>query len=218
VDAREVDVVQELSRLRAEVDELRAGRRRLVLAADDDRRAIERALHDGVHQRLVALAIDLQLVRRAIAADPDAVTPLLEEMGADLERALEETTLLGQRTFPVSLELDGLAALLRAAAVSAGVSASVEVQVGSSCPPEVVMTVYRWWLDALAGADGETRPAIRVRDDGTGFALDLVGAAAPSGAELERVRDRVEALGGQLTTEPAPAGGIRVSGRIPLPR
>jgi signal transduction histidine kinase len=218
VDAREVDVVQELSRLRAEVDELRAGRRRLVLAADDDRRAIERALHDGVHQRLVALAIDLQLVRRAIAADPDAVTPLLEEMGADLERALEETTLLGQRTFPVSLELDGLAALLRAAAVSAGVSASVEVQVGSSCPPEVVMTVYRWWLDALAGADGETRPAIRVRDDGTGFAFDLVGAAAPSGAELERVRDRVEALGGQLTEEPAPAGGIRVSGRIPLPR
>jgi hypothetical protein len=118
----------------------------------------------------------------------------------------------------VSLELDGLAALLRAAAVSAGVSASGEVQVGSSCPPEVVMTVYRWWLDALAGADGETRPAIRVRDDGTGFALDLVGAAAPSGAELERVRDRVEALGGQLTEEPAPAGGIRVSGRIPLPR
>jgi signal transduction histidine kinase len=218
VDAREVDVVQELSRLRAEVDELRAGRRRLVLAADDDRRAIERALHDGVHQRLVTLAIDLQLVRRAIAADPDAVTPLLEEMGADLERALEETTLLGQRTFPVSLELDGLAALLRAAAVSAGVSASVEVQVGSSCPPEVVMTVYCWWLDALAGADGETRPAIRVRDDGAGLTFDLAGAGAPTDAELERVRDRVEALGGQLTTEPAPAGGIRVSGRIPLPR
>jgi signal transduction histidine kinase len=217
VDAREVDAVQELSRLRVEVDELRAARRRLVLAADDDCRAIERALHDGVHQRLVAVAVGLQLVRRATASDPDAVTPLLEEVGADLEQALQDTTLLAQRTFPVSLELDGLAALLRAAAVSAGVSASVEVQVGSSCPPEVVMTVYRCWLNALARADGETRPTIRVRDDGTASAFDL-GAAALSDAELERVRDRVEALGGQVTTEPAPAGGVRVSGRLPLTR
>jgi signal transduction histidine kinase len=216
VDAREVDAVQELSRLRAEIDELRAACRRLVLAADDDHRTIERALHDGVHQRLVALAVGLQLARGATASDPDAVTPLLEEMGADLERALEETTLLAQRTFPVSLGFDGLAALLRAAAVSAGVSASVEVQVGSSCPPEVVMTVYRCWLDALARADGETRPTIRVRDDGTAFAFDLVGGAALSDAV--RVRDRVEALGGQVTTEPAPAGGIRVSGRLPLTR
>jgi signal transduction histidine kinase len=218
VDARNVDAVQELSRLRMEVDELRAARRRLVLAADDDRRAIERALHDGVHQRLVAVAVGLQLVRRATASDPNAVTPLLEEVGADLEQALEETTLLAQRTFPVSLELDGLAALLRAAAVSAGISASVEVQVGSSCPPEVVMTIYRCWLNALACADGETPPTIRVRDDGTASTFDLVGAANFSDAELERVRDRVEALGGQVTTEPAPADGIRVSGRLPLTR
>ena len=218
MDAREVDAVQEISRLRVEVDELRAARRRLVLAADDDRRAIERALHDGVHQRLVALAVGLQLVRRATASDPDAVTPLLEEMGADLEQALEETTLLAQRTFPVSLELDGLAALLRAAAVSAGVSASVDVQVGSSCPPEVVMTIYRCWLDALARADGETRPTIMVRDDVTAFAFDLVGVAAHSDAKLERVRDRVEALGGQVTTEQSAVGGIRVSGRLPVTR
>jgi hypothetical protein len=118
----------------------------------------------------------------------------------------------------VSLESDGLAALLRAAAVSAGVSASVEVQVGASFPPEVVMTVFRCWLDALARADDETRPTIKVRDDVTASAFDLVGAAALSDAELERVRDRVEALGGQVTTERDTAGIIRVSGRMPLTR
>jgi signal transduction histidine kinase len=214
VDARQVGRGEELSRLRAEIEVVRAARRWLVLAADDDRRTIERDLHDGVHQRLVALAVSLQLARRAADSQPEAVKSLLEEMTADLEQALAETTLLAQRTYPVSLEARSLAALLRAAAVSAGVSASVDVAVRSTHRTETMMAVYLCWLHTLARADDETRATITVRDDDEALTFDVAGIADPSDAELERLRDRVEALGGQLTIDPE--GGVRVSGRLPL--
>src|SRR5512132_1843685 len=84
----------ELERLRAEVAELRVARERLVLAADADRRTIERDLHDGVHQHLVALAASVQLARLAVDSDPAAAKTLLEELGRDVRQALDETALL----------------------------------------------------------------------------------------------------------------------------
>lgn len=105
------------------------------MAADADRRTIERDLHDGVHQHLIALAVNLQLAGEAVGSDPSAAKTLLEEMGRDVQQALDETALLAQRTYPAPLEPRGLAALLRSAAVSAAVPASVEVAVSSSDPP-----------------------------------------------------------------------------------
>lgn len=209
---------QELDRLRIEIEKLRGARERLVLAADADRRTIERDLHDGVHQHLVALAVNLQLAGQAADSDPAAAKTLLEEMGRDVQQALDETALLAQRIYPTTLEADALAALLRLAAVNAGVPASVDVAVGSNYAPEVGMTVYLCWLDTLARGSGKTRVTIRVRQGEDALAFEVIGNAAHSDADLDRVRDRVEALGGRLTIRSGPDRGIRVSGSLPLSR
>jgi signal transduction histidine kinase len=205
----------ELERLRAEVAELRASRARLILAADGDRRTIERELHDGVHQHLVALATTLQLARLALDSDPEAAKTLLEELGRDLRKALDETALLVQRIYPSTLELGGLGALLRSAARNAGVPATVDVSAGSSYSPEIAMTVYLCWLVLLARGSNKRKVAIRVREDEDAVTFELVGNAASSDGDLDALQDRVEALGGRMTNEPEP-DGIRVSGCLPL--
>ena len=208
---------QELDRLRSEIEKLRLARERLVLAADADRRIIERDLHDGVHQHLVALAATLQLARLAVDSDPAAARTFLEELDGVVRQALEETALLVQRIYPSTLELSGLAALLRSAAVNAGIPATVDVSAVSSYSPEIGMTVYLCWLALLARGSNERKVAVRVREDRDAVTFELVGKAASSDADLDRLQDRVEALGGRLTTEPEP-GGIRVSGSLPFPR
>jgi signal transduction histidine kinase len=205
--------------MREEVD-LQAGqipeveRRRFVLSADADRRAIERELHGGVHQHLVALAVSLQLLERAVDSDPGAAKPLLEEMKRDVRQALDETARLAQRIYPSTLELGGLGVLLRSAAVSAGVPATVEVVADSSYPPEVVMTVYLWWLALLARSDEAT---IRVREAEDALTFELVGTA-PGDGDLEALQDRVDALGGRLTIAAEAGGAVRATGSMPLRR
>jgi len=211
----QVRVQQELERLRVEIEELRAARERLVRAADADRRAIERELHGGVHQRLVALATSLQLARMAAESDPAAVETLLEEMTRDVRQALEETALLAQGIYPSALELGGLAALLRAAAVNANVPATVDVSDGASHAPEIAMTVYLCWLALLARGSNGRPVTIAVGEDEETHTFEIVGEASRSDADLERLQDRVAALGGRLTIEPDPGGGVRLSGSLP---
>jgi signal transduction histidine kinase len=193
--------------------QLRAATERLVLAADADRRTIERELHSGVHQYLVALATTVQLARRAADSDPAAVNALLDEMERDVRRALDEAALLAQRIYPSALELGGLAALLRSAAVQAGVPATVDVAADSSYAPEIAMTVYLCWLAALASGKSQTQATMGVQevDDTLSFELAAEGVSA----DLDRLRDRVEALGGSLAIE-SEQGGIRLSGSLPL--
>jgi signal transduction histidine kinase len=192
---------------------LRASRERLVLAADADRRAIERALHDGVHQRLIALAVNLQLARTLADGDPDEAKALLDEMGRDVQQALTEVALLAQRINPPLLEARGLGAALRAAATSAGIPVSVEVSATASYPPEVVSTVYLCCLEALEHAGAGATVVVRDEDGAIAFEVDTDGDAG-----LDRLCDRVEALGGQLTIGSAPDGGTHVSGSLPLSR
>jgi signal transduction histidine kinase len=189
-----------------EIDDARA-RRRLVLAADADRRAIERELHEGVQQHLVALAVNLQLASRSADADPEAAKELLEQMGRDVQQALDETAQLAQRIYP-PLGAGGLAAALRTAAVSAGVPASVEVAAGATYPPEVAATVHSCWLEALEHA--ATQPRVTVRDGEAEVTFEIGGAEIPE-HDLERLRDRVEALGGSLS-----GSGTSISGSLPL--
>lgn len=191
----------------------RTAEERLVLAADADRRTIERELHGGVYQYLVALATTLQLARRASGSDPAAVDALLDEMERDVRRALDETALLAQRIYPSALELGGLATLLRSAAVLAGVPARVDVAADSSYAPEIAMTVYLCWLAALASGKSETQVTIAVKEIDDTLGLEL--AAEGLSAGFDRLRDRVEALGGSLAIESAP-GGIHLSGSLPL--
>jgi len=219
-----VETPQEsLDRLRLEVGELRASRERLVLAADADRRRIERNLHDGPQQHLVALAVNLQLARQLADDDPAAVKAILDEMGRDLQQALDETGKLANRIYPPLLEAGGLGAALRAAAVSVGVPTRIEVAAGAGYPPAVAGTVYFCCLEVLEHAGDGARATVTVRDEEGALVFEVVedgagSAATASGGVLERLRDRVEALGGQLTVQSNPGHGIRVSGSLPLSR
>jgi signal transduction histidine kinase len=204
--------------LRVEVEELRASLKRLVVAADADRRMVERELHDGVQQHLIALAVNLQLAGQAAGSDPAAAKTLLDEMGRDVQHALDETSLLAQRIYPATLEADGIGTLLRSAAASAGVPASVDFAARSNHPPEVVMTLYQCWLNMLARATVETGASIKVRESEDELAFEVIGNTACADADLDYLRDRVEALGGRLAVTSGPGGGTRISGSLPLPR
>lgn len=205
-----------LEQARVEVEELRAALKRLVVAADADRRIVERELHDGVQQHLIALAVNLQLAGQAAGSDPAAAKAILEEMGRDVQHALDETSLLAQRLYPATLEAAGLGTLLRSAAVSAGVPASVNVDAPANHAPEVVMTLYRCWLNILACASIETPARIQVRESEDVLEFEVVGSAAWSDADLDYLRDRVEALGGRLAITSGSGGGTRVSASLPL--
>jgi signal transduction histidine kinase len=204
--------------LRVEVEELRSSLKRLVVAADADRRRVERELHDGVQQHLIALAVNLQLAGQAAGSDPAAAKTLLEEMGRDVQHALGETSLLAQRIYPATLEADGIGTLLRSAAASTGVPASVDVAAPSNHPPEVVMTLYLCWLNMLACGSVETGASIRVRESEDVLAFEVIGNTACADADLDYLRDRVQALGGRLAITSESGDGTRISGSLPLPR
>ncbi len=214
LEARQVDVLRELDRLRAEIAGLRASRKRLALADDADRRRIERDLHEGVQQHLVALAANLQLAAGMLDANPTAAKTLLVEMGRDVQQALDETGKLAHRIYPPLLEAGGLAAALRSAAVSANVRARIDVAAGAVYPLEVAGAVYFCCLEVLEGAG--TSAAVTVRDEERALGFEVVADYADMDAELPRLRDRVEALGGHLTIRSEPGRGTRVAGSLPL--
>jgi signal transduction histidine kinase len=207
-----------LEQLRREVTELRAARERLVLAADAHRQRLEHDLHQGVQQHLVALAVNVQLAESLLESDPTATKALLEEMRRDVQDALDEAARLAQRIYAPPLELGGLAAALRSAAVGAGVPASVDVSTASSYPPQIVQTVYSCWLETLEHAGNETPARITVREEGGALIFEVDRDEARPDAGLDRLRDRVEALGGRLTTRSEPGSRICVSGSLPLSR
>jgi signal transduction histidine kinase len=215
--------------LRLQVEELRASRARVVAAADDARRRIERDLHDGVQQHLVALAVNLQLARQLTDSDPAAAKTLLEEIGRDVREALEGVRELAQRIYPPLLLDRGLAEALSAASSGAGIPTRVEAAAIDRYASEVEATVYFCCLEALrnaarhagAGARATVRAwhepgalLFEVVDDGAGFEQ----RADRRGAGLTNISDRVGALGGRLTISSELGRGTRVSGTIPLPR
>ena len=128
---------ESVEQLRREADELRASRTRLVLAADADRRRIERELHDGAQQDLVALAVKLQQARGLVDSDPAAAGVLVDEMRGDVQESLDRLRSLAQRIHPPQLEAGGLPAALRSAAASAGVRVRIDVGANGVYPQEV---------------------------------------------------------------------------------
>jgi signal transduction histidine kinase len=209
------DLLRELDELRQEVNDLRASRKRLAIADDDERRTIERLLHDGVQQLLVGLDASIALAVDAVrAARPAEATTLLTEIGRDVQRAVEETRTLAQRIYPM-FEAGGLVPALRWAASIEGVPTRIGVPEEIALRPEIAGTVYACCLRVLERADVGTPVTITVRDEGGWVSFEILANVDP-GSTWTALGDRVEALGGRLSLRSEPGPRIRLIGSLPL--
>lgn len=144
-------------------------------------------------------------------------------MGRDVEHALDETAQLAQRIYPPLLHGRGLAATLRSAAARADIPVRVDVAAPASYPPEALTTVYFCCLEVLEHAGARARATVTVGEEEGALAFEVVvdGTGSATAAEhfgpaLDRLRDRLEALGGRLTVRSQPGRGTRVAGSVPL--
>jgi signal transduction histidine kinase len=216
-----------LDQVRRQSEELRASRARVVSAGDAERRRIERDLHDGAQQRLVALIANLRLARELARSDPAEGFEVLEGLGTMGQEALTELRELAQGIYPPLLADRGLPDALAAAALRAPLDARVDVRVNDRQPADVEATVYFCCLEALqnvskhagAGATAAVRVVetgdwlrFEIADDGLGFEPETHAF----GAGLTNMADRLGALGGTLTIESDPARGTQLVGAIPL--
>jgi signal transduction histidine kinase len=216
-----------LDELRMQADELRASRARVVAAADAERRRIERDLHDGAQQHLIALAVNLRRARNLANSDAGATRAVLEELATDVQDALDEFRDLAHGIYPPLLIDRGLVEGLRGAVARAPLPTRLETGTLRRYSPEVEATVYFCCLEALqnaskhAGADA--RATIRlwveqdalqfeVADDGPGFEVETLRR----GAGLTNIGDRLGALGGSLSIRSSPGDGTRVTGVVPV--
>jgi signal transduction histidine kinase len=218
VDRRIKALEDSVEQFRREAEELRASTTRLVRAADADRRTIERELHDGAQQDLVALAVKLQQARGLVDSDPSAAGVLVDEMRRDVQEALDGLRALAQRIHPPQLEAGGLPAALRSAAASAGVRVRIDVAANGVYPQEASATVYLCIVAAFERLVTGTTAAVAIREKNGTVAFEIVAEDAgvdPADAHLAAIRDRVEALGGRLTITAVSGGGTRIAGSLP---
>jgi signal transduction histidine kinase len=214
--------------LRATIRELRRSRARVAHVADTERRRIERDLHDGCQQRLIALRVKLALAEEIAADESQSVGELIQEIAADAETALEDLHALVHGIYPAVLTDRGLADAARAMARAASVPTRVLAQDFARYPPDVEAAVYFTCVEALqntakhAGAGATARITLRqergglafeVRDDGCGYDTDARG-----GNGLANMQDRLGAVGGRLRIASAPGCGAVIQGWVPEAR
>jgi signal transduction histidine kinase len=208
--------------LRAQLDEVRASRARIVAAGDAERRRLERDLHDGAQQRLLALGLALQLARSELGDQASATDELLGEAEAELQVALVELRELARGIHPAILTDGGLAPALLTLAERAPVPVAVSA-LESRLPPAVETAAYFVVSEALAnvakhahatrasvgvGIIGD-RAVVVVEDDGVG------GAQPEPGSGLGGLRDRVQSLGGMLRIDSEPGTGTTIRAELP---
>ena len=201
-----------------QIEELRASRKRLVLAAAADRGRIERELHDGAQQRLVALAVELQEARRLVNVHPAAAGALIDEIAGEVDEALDALRALAHRIQPPLLGAGGLRAALRTTAAMLGVPTRVQVPPEATLPSELAEVVYFSGTDALEHLGEMAKIAITVRQEEETVVFEIVAEGsdpAPADADLTPMRDRLEALGGWLTVA-SERGHSRISGSLPI--
>jgi signal transduction histidine kinase len=219
---------ESLEEVRRQADELQASRLRIVAAADAARRQIERNLHDGAQQHLVALAVNVRLARKLAETDPEASFELLDQLGLDLQDAVQELRALAHGIYPPLLIDRGLEEALRAAAGRAALDTDVVANDLGRYSPETEAAVYFCCTEALQNAGkhaGEGSSAtVKVWEDGnrlffevsdTGGGFDMKGAAG-KGAGFVNMSDRVGAVGGTLNVASAIGRGTTISGRVPI--
>jgi len=208
------------------IEELRESRRRIVASQDDRAKKLERNIHDGAQQQLVALAVKARLAGSLAPKDPERTATMLDEIQRDVTDALENLRDLARGIYPPLLVDQGLAAAITAQARKSSLPVRVDADGAERFAPEVEATVYFCILEALqnvakyAGAtqtsvtlstdEGELR--FSVTDDGRGFDA----AAVSGGSGLQGIADRLSAVGGDLVVTSAPGRGTTVTGRVPM--
>jgi signal transduction histidine kinase len=208
------------------IEDLKASRQRLVAAQDEERRKIERNIHDGAQQQLVALAVQLKLAEQMVDRDATKAKALLEQMQGAVGSALEDLRDLARGIYPPLLADKGLAPALEAQARKAAVPTSVTAADLGRYGADVEATVYFACLEALNNvakyaqasratiglAQDDGRLTFEVSDDGRGFDP----AATGYGTGLQGIADRLAAIGGNIEVTSAPGDGTRIMGSIPL--
>jgi signal transduction histidine kinase len=203
--------------------QLAASRTRLITAADEERRRLERDLHDGAQQHLVALAVLIQLAR---AAEHDRHQPLLMEASGLLETAIAEIRRLAHGIYPPLLVSDGLAQALPAVAARASVPVRLNLQDLGRYPASIEAALYFCCSEALQNAAKHGGPGttvtitahandrmltLTISDTGRGFDPATIGTG------LTNMTDRLSAIGGNLVFDTAPGRGTRVTAVVATP-
>jgi signal transduction histidine kinase len=218
---------QTLDEVRRQAEDLRASRERIVKSADDARRTLERNLHDGAQQHVVALAVKAKLIKNLLEKNPDASKQMLDELGGDIQEAVQQLRDLAHGIFPPLLVDRGLESALSSVATKAAIPTEVRAENLNRYKPEIETAVYFCAMEALQNAGkhaGEGSSAVitvreeegallfSVADDGEGFDAAGIGL----GAGFVNMQDRVGAVGGTLKVDSAPGKGTKVYARIPL--
>jgi len=219
-----------LEELKVRNEELQRSRARIVAAGDAERRKLERNLHDGAQQHLVALAIKLRLAGSEVDDHPEAAKEMISELGEDVHGAIQELRSLAHGIFPPLLVSSGLNDALLSAATRAAIPTTVDASTVGRYNGDMEAAVYFCVLEALQNAakhagDGAVATVhvgevddvltFEVADDGAGF--DMAGTAA-EGHGFVNMADRLGAFGGSVTVRSAVGAGTTITGTLPLGR
>jgi signal transduction histidine kinase len=207
------------------IDELRASRQRLVAAQDEERRRLERDLHDGAQQQFIAVKMKAGLARQLAAkGDGERAAGILEEVLTDVDAGVESLRDLAHGIYPPLLEAEGLPAALRARARKAPIPVTIEADGLGRYPRETEAAVYFCVLEALQNAAKYSHAdaitvtlhhnngtlGFEVADDGDGFDP----TAKARGRGLTNMTDRLDALGGTLTIQSSSGAGTTIVGSV----
>lgn len=213
----------------ARADELKASRERLIETQDAERRRLERDIHDGAQQHLVALAVNLRLAETVAARSPERASRVLAEQADAARAAIDTLSRLSRGIYPRQLADEGLVPALRSAVATSPMPVTVEADGVGRLPTPVEAALYFCCVEAVQNAAkhsgarsvtvrlGEDRGRWRltVTDDGAGFVRAQVRAVG-AGAGLVNMRDRLNAVGGTVTIGSMPGRGTTVTALVPI--
>jgi signal transduction histidine kinase len=220
------DLEARLMQIARQAADLRSSRQRIVAAQDEERRRLERNIHDGAQQHLVALAVKLRLAKTALQKDPERGRQMLGEIRGEVDAALDTLRSLALGIYPSLLEEQGIAAALAAQYLRSGLPVRMESDGIGRYPIELEAAVYFCTLEALQNAAKYAHASaitiafrerggaleFSVTDDGVGFDPGSNG----TGTGIQGIRDRISVFGGDAEIESLPGRGTTVRGRVPV--
>jgi signal transduction histidine kinase len=218
------DLEARLDQIAVQAAELRASRQRIVTAQDEERRRLERNIHDGAQQQLVALAVQARIAEGVAGTDPDKARDLLQHLQDGLQQALDDLRDLARGIYPPLLADQGLGAAVEAQARRSTVPVTVEASHVGRYSQEIEAAVYFCTLEALNNvakyaeansvqvrlADEGGELQFRIVDNGRGFDTSVTDY----GTGLQGMADRLDAVGGTLDVRSEPGQGTTVIGRV----